>query len=150
MYVHVDADQVDQGARAHRPAHALRHRLVHLFGEDAGFVEYAHAVVQQGNEDAVDDEARRVVATHRLLTGLLGPRVGRIDRLVRALASTDDLDQRQHRGGIEEVHTDDALRPLRRFGDLGDGQRGRVRRQDRVGTSNAIELGEQLTLELEL
>ena len=48
------------------------------------------------------------------------------------------------------MHADDALRPFRRRRDLGNGQRGGVCREDRVGLRDAIELREQLALELEL
>ena len=51
-----------RASRPHRPASAVRHRRVERLRRDARFVEHAHAVVQQRNEDAVDDEARRVVA----------------------------------------------------------------------------------------
>ena len=39
---------------------------------------------------------------------------------------------------------------LGRLGDLGHGQRGRVRREDRVGTRDPIELRKQVAFELEL
>ena len=48
------------------------------------------------------------------------------------------------------MHADDALRPSGRIGDLGDRQRGGVRGEDRVRTADAIELGEDGALQLEL
>ena len=113
----VDADEVDERAGAHRPARAVRHRLVEILGRDAGLVEHADAVVQERDQDPVDDEARRVVAADRLLPGPLGPRVGRVDGVVRALLGPHDLDQRQHRRRVEEVHPDHPLRPFQALGD---------------------------------
>src|SRR5437763_108539 len=84
-----------------------------------GLVEHAEAVVEERDEDAVDDEARRIVAADRRLADALGECVGRLEDLVRGQLGTDDLDERHQRRRVEEVHPDDALGPLRRGGDLG-------------------------------
>ena len=52
--------------------------------------------------------------------------------------------------GIEEVHADDTLGMLGRLGDLPDGDRRRVRREDCLRRDDALELGEGLALRLEL
>ena len=62
----------------------------------------------------------------------------------------DDLDEREQRRGIEEVHADDPLGMLGRLGDLPDGDRRRVRGQDCLRPNDAVELGEGLPLRLEL
>ena len=54
----VDPDQVDQRARPDRPVRAEEHRAVDVLGRDARLVDHAHAVVQERDEDAVDDETR--------------------------------------------------------------------------------------------
>jgi hypothetical protein len=149
MDVDVDPDQVDERAGPHRPAHAHRHRLVEVLGRDA-LVEEPDALVQRRDEDAVDDEPGRVVRAHRLLPGLLGPRVGGVDDGVRALLRADDLDERQERRRVEEVHPDHALGVLGRLGDRVDRDRGRVRGEDRVRCDEPVELGEHLPLRLEL
>ena len=61
-----------------------------------------------------------------------------------------DLDERQNRRGVEEVHPDHALGPLGRLRDLGHGERGGVRGENRVGRAHALELREQFPLRLEL
>ena len=76
MNVDIDPDEVDERARAERPAGAVRHRLVQVLGRDAGLVKDPNAVVQQRNQDPVDDEARCVVAVDRLLAGGFRPVVG--------------------------------------------------------------------------
>jgi hypothetical protein len=69
---------------------------------------------------------------------------------VRAPLDTDDLDEREHRRGIEEVHADHAFRPLRGLGDLRDRERGGVRREDRVRPADSLELGKEPPLRLQL
>ena len=62
----------------------------------------------------------------------------------------DHLDQRQQRRGVEEVHAEHALRPRRRRRDLRDRQRGGVRREDGVLRRDPVQLGEELSLRLDL
>ena len=62
----------------------------------------------------------------------------------------DDLDERHQRRRVEEVHADDALRAGRRGRDLGHRERRGVRREDRVGSADPVELGEERALRLEL
>src|SRR6266576_2413585 len=148
--VNVDPDEIDESARPQRPAGAVRHRLVEIFRCDACLVQDANAVVQQRDQDPVDDETRRVVAVDRLLARSLRPVVGGAHGVVRALERAHDLDQRQDRSRVEEVHADDALGPLGRLRDLGNRERGGVRREDRLRTGDPVELGEDLALERQL
>ena len=150
MDVHVDPDQVDELARPHRPAGAVLHPRVEILDGDARFVEHADAVVQQRDQDAVDDEAGRVVAADRVLSQPLAEGVRRLERVVGGALGADDLDERHQRRRVEEVHADDALRFRARRRDLGHGQRRRVRREHDVVADEAVELGEQLLLRLEL
>jgi hypothetical protein len=73
-----------------------------------------------------------------------------LEGLVRRQLRADDLEERHQRGGIEEVHADHALRRRRGRGDLRHRQRRRVRRQHRVGSADALELGEESLLGGEL
>ena len=146
----VDADQVDQRARPDRPPRAVQHRLVQILGRHAGLVEHADAVVQERDQDAVDDEARRVGAADRLLADALRERVGGVVGGGVGELRAHDLHERQHRGGIEEVHPDDARWMRGRGGDLGDGESRRVRGQDRLLGDDSVERGEQLLLRLDL
>ena len=56
VVVDVDADEVDELARPHGPAGAVRHRLVEILGSHAGLVQHADAVVQERDQHPVDDE----------------------------------------------------------------------------------------------
>ena len=103
-----------------------------------------------GTRIAVDDEPGRVVRANGLLARLLRPLEGGRERGVGALLRADDLDEREQRRRVEEVHADHALRMLGRLGDGMDRDRRGVRREDRVGPHEAVELGEHLALRLEL
>src|SRR5438445_2524586 len=88
VHVHVDADQVDELARTQRPPGAVLHPGVEILDGNACLVEHADAVVQQGDQHAVDDEARRVEAADRMLAELLAQRVRALE------ASSEDSSAR--------------------------------------------------------
>ena len=140
VHVHVDPDEVDQRARPHRPAGAGGHRGVEVLRRDARLVEHPQAVVQQRDEDAVDDEAGRVVTADRLLAHPLADLERGLDRLVGGELGSHDLDERHQRRRVEEVHSHDPLGRRDRGRDLGHGERRRVRREDRVRPDDALEL----------
>ena len=112
----------------------------------ARLVEHAHAVVQERDQDPVDDEAGRVVAADGLLAA----------RSAQAYAaSTAASSLRSVRTISTSGSTGAGLKkcmPITRSGRSVasaisvDGERGRVRREDRVGRAHALELGEQLPL----
>ena len=58
-----------------------------------------------------------------------------------------ELDERQHRDRVEEVHADDALRMFEVSAHLRHRERGRVGREDALGGHDALELGEDLLLD---
>ena len=102
-------------------------------GVTRGLVEHAHAVVEQRDEHAVDDEPGRVVAAARPSC--------RAARRRRARSSTASSEESSARtistsgisgAGLKKCMPDDALGRRRRGGDLRDGQRGGVRREDGV------------------
>src|SRR5581483_2238083 len=100
------------------------------------------AVVQEWDQDAVDDEARRVAAADRLPTEALGERERRLDDVVGGPLGADNLDEGHQRGRVEEVQAQRAFRPLEPAGDGADRKCGRVRGEDRVSGTDALELRE--------
>ena len=78
----------------------------------------------------------------------LGP--GRLEGLVAGVRGANHLDERQHGCGIEAVHPDDALRGLRRLGDLRDRERRRIRGEDGRRRDDPVQLGEELPLDVEV
>src|SRR5438477_12376810 len=59
MHVHVDADEVDELAGAHRPACTVLQARVEVGGRDTRPVQPPDGVVQERDQDTVDDEAGR-------------------------------------------------------------------------------------------
>ena len=62
----------------------------------------------------------------------------------------DDLDEGQHRDGVEEVEADDPLGVLEALAHRGDRERGRVRHEQALGGDDRLERAEDLALEVEL
>ena len=150
MQVHVDPDEVDQFTRPHRPPGAVLHPDVQVLRRDTRFVENADAVVEERNQDAVDDEAGRVVAADRRLAETRAEGVRGLERVLGSELGADDLDERHQRGRVEEVHAEDALRPLGRSPDLRHGEGRRIRREHGIRADDRLELGEEPSLRLEL
>jgi hypothetical protein len=141
--------------RARRPVtytHLRAHEttLQRVFRRHARFVEHTHTIVQQRDQAPVDDEPRGVVAGDRLLAEPLHKGVGRVEDLVARERGSDHLDQGQHRRGVEEVHADDAFPAARCVRDLRDGERRGVRREDRVGLDDLLQLAEELPFDAEV
>ncbi len=91
----------------------------------------------------VDDEARRVLRSHRgvaHLARIFGQRGA--DRRV-GLEASDDLHDLHQRHGVEEVVPGHALRAFQFGRDRGDGQGGGVAGQHGVGAHNALEFRKQ-------
>ena len=61
-----------------------------------------------------------------------------------------ELDEPLHRGGVEEVHADDLAGPPGAHRQLGDRQRGRVGREDRIGAAHLGQRREHARLELQV
>jgi len=80
----------------------------------------ADRLLQIRHEEAVDDEARRVLCEDRRLAET--PREGeeRVDRRLVRHDRLDDLDELHERHGIEEMQPGDLLRALRRGRHLDD------------------------------
>ena len=64
------------------------------------------------------------------------------------MQTANDLDQLHHRNGIEEVHADHLLRPLRPRGDLCDRDGAGVARKNRFRSQEAVELAKDFGLDV--
>ena len=137
-------------ARPHRPAGAVLHPRVEILDAHARLVEHAHAVVEERDQDPVDDETRRVVAADRVLAEPLAERVRGLEGLVAGALGADDLDERHQRRRVEEVHADDALRRRRSPPRSPSPRAPRCSSRARRPAADALQLGEQLALRLEL
>src|SRR6187549_856577 len=144
----VEPEQVGEEEGPHRRDLGRRDRLVDLRQGEALVFLGAPDLADRRHQDSVDDEARRLAADDRLLADRLGEVVGGRGGLARGVLAGDDLDQRHHRGGVEEVEADDLVGPQRRFADLGDRERGGVGGEDRVARRGGVELAEDRLLDL--
>ena len=146
----VEAEQVDQPVGADRHGARAREALVDLLDREPLLLLLAPDLRAGRVEDAVDDEARHLRARDRLLADRLRERDRRGHRLRRRVLALDDLDQRHDRRGVEVVEADDLPGAQRHFADLGDRQRRRVRREDRVPGRRRVELREHALLDRHL
>src|SRR3990172_6905822 len=144
--VDVHAHEVNERAGADRPVGAEAHRPVEILGTDARLVEDAHAVVQERDEDAVDDEPRRVVAADRLLADAARELDGVLHGLLRGGGGAGELDE----GGGGGRGGGGAGGAGRGGSDRGHGKRGGVRGEDRVGADESVELAKEQALRLQL
>ncbi len=72
----------------------------------------------------------------------------RLDRLVAGPRSLDHLHERHHDWRVEEVHSDDVLRPARGRGDLRDRDAARVRGEERA-LRERVQTGEERLLQVQ-
>ena len=146
----VEAEQVGEEEGAHRGDLGRRDRLVDRLQREALLLLGAPDLADRRHQDFVDDEAGHLAADDRLLLDRLGEVVGGGGGLARGVLADDHLDQRHHRGRVEEVEADDLVGAQRRFPHLGDRERGGVRGEDRVPRRGGVELAEDRLLDLHL
>ena len=147
--VDVDADQVDELERAEREAALAQRRVDRLDRSNACF-EHPQRLERVRAIDAVDDEPRRIGASHRgLVPGRHEGRCPLDDGRIRALCR-DDLDQRHDRSRVEEVEPEDSPGPGRRCRNRSDRQRARIRRQEHLRPAGCVEGAEDRPLQLEV
>ena len=91
VHANVEADQVGQFERAHRVIHAQLHHGVDGFGRGDAFHHRERGFVNHGHQDAICDEARRVVYTDGFFPELFAERHGGLKRGVARRAAADRL-----------------------------------------------------------
>ena len=146
----VEPEQVGEEEGAHRGDLGGRDRLVDRLQGQALLFLGAPDLADRRHQDPVDDEAGDLAADDRLLADRLREVVGGGGGLLRGVVSDDHLDQRHHRGRVEEVEADHLVGAQRRFADLGDRERGGVGGEDRVPGRRRIQLAEDRLLDLHL
>ncbi|EAU62248.1 hypothetical protein STIAU_6571 [Stigmatella aurantiaca DW4/3-1] len=144
----VQADEVRQLQRAHGLVGAQLHRRVDVLRRPQPLHQREARLVQHGDEDAVDDEARHVPGHHRRLAHAHGQGPRRLVGGVRGRRAPDDLHELHHRHRVHEVHADHRLGPLRHRADAGDGDRRGVGGQHAARFHHPVQLLEDALLEL--
>ena len=146
----VEAEQVGEEERAHRRHLGAGDRLVDRLQREAVLLLGAPDLADRRHQDPVDDEAGDLTADDRLLLDRLGEVVGGGGGLLRGVLADDHLDQRHHRGRVEEVEADDLVGAQRRLAHLGDRERGGVGGEDRVAGRGGVDLAEDRLLDRHL
>jgi hypothetical protein len=108
------------------------------------------APVEISEEKRVGDEPRLVAHDDRLLAEPPSQLHHVGNDLFVGDHRPDHLDERDHRRRVEEVQTDHAARVGGRDGDLGDRERGGVRREERVRADAPVQRREDLLLEVQV
>ena len=108
--VDVDADEVEQRARPHRPAGAVLHRRRRA---SSGVTRASSRTRTQSLSSGISTRLTTKPGVSWQRIGVLPSRSPtrerRLDGLVGGELGADDLDERHQRRRVEEVHADDAL-----------------------------------------
>ena len=121
------------------------------FGRGDAFHHAVSGFVDQRHQDAVGDEAGRVVDGDRRLAEFLRTAPSScVEGGVAGLQRANHFDQHHHRHRIHEVHADEAVGALGHGGERGHRDRGGVAGDDHVGAQEAIGFGQHGALDLEL
>ena len=142
----VQADEIEQFERTEGVAAPQDHARVDVLFRGHARFEQAHRVQQVGDEEVVDDEARRVLDLDHLLAQRFAELPGRFHSLLTGLQSDNHFDESHHGHGIEEMKAQDLFGPVCRRGQFGDRNGGGVARQDGAGRRDAVEGAEDLLL----
>src|SRR5438105_2090984 len=140
VVLRIQPDIVEEREWSHRMTESALYGLVDLVRRRDALLERPDRRVQIWDQQAIHDEARRVLAHD---AGLSDPRGVLAKRRERRLARRDrshDLDELHDLHRIEEVESGETVRALRRRRKLGDRHGGGVAREDRVRRAHRVEL----------
>ena len=125
---------------------AQDHGLVDVLHGGGAGLHQADGVVDHGDQQLVDHEARRLLHFHGVLVQLLGQVIDKIKGLVGGVDAPDDLHQLHGGHGVEEVHADQGV--LQTVSHVGDGQGRGVGGKGGIGLADIVQLHEQLLLDV--
>ena len=147
MLADIEADGIGEFDRPHRHAEGDG-GLVELLLRRSG-LEAFEGLEHVRRKHAVDEEARHALDHERKLRDRRHEGAALVDLgLVRGPAA-DHFHQRHLGDRIEEVDADQATRIIEAFGDLFDHDRGGIGRHHRTGLQLALEVLEDLALDVE-
>ncbi len=144
----IDAHLVNQGQRSHRVAEIL-HSAVHIL-DARTFLDQQDRFVEVGGEDTgcvetrpvFDDDAGLALLDAECPGGGHGPR--------RSLLRNHDLEKRHLGNGREVVHPDHSLGEMGVGGDLLDGKRRGIGREDSIGRNLIFDFCQDPSFEFEV
>src|SRR5579885_2246111 len=150
VHADVQPDKIRQLERAHGMVHAEFHYGVHGFGRGDTFHDAVSGFVDERHEDAIGDEAGRVIDGDRSFAEALGKLDRRRESSVGGLQRADHLDERHDRDGIHEMHAHETPGAARERGESGQGDGRSVTGKDDVVAEEPVGFGEDSALQLEL
>ena len=124
----IDADNVQQIRRAHRPAELFFHHFID-FAEVCAVAQQLAEAGEVREQHAVNEEARAVVNDDRRFAHLARPRHHFGDGFVGGFLPTDHFDQRHAVHRVKEVHPAEVFRTLQHARQFADRNGGGVRGQ---------------------
>src|SRR6478609_2242059 len=146
---HVEADEVAETQRPHRMSVAELHRPVDVGGRGHSLLEHASGLEPEQDPEPARREAGDVLDDDRLLAERDGELARTLDDAGIRGPSAYDLDQGHGEGRVEEVHSDDPPASGEVAGDGTDGERARVRGDDRASREALVERCDDRLLQLE-
>ena len=146
----VKADEIEQRERAHGKATAKAHRGVNIFAACVLGFEHRRRVIEVAEEQGVGDEASLVANDDGLFIKCCGHCRSRINRLGCGDDRAHDLNELLHRGWVEEVHSNNLRRTVRRDRDVRYGQGRGIRSKNRRRRNDGIKGREDLALEIQV
>ena len=144
---HIQTDQVGQRQRSDGMVAAQLHALVDLDGTGHAVLQREDSLVDHRAQQAVNDETGRIAHADGRLAQLMRQPGHGVEGGLRGLQAADDLHQRHHRHGVEEVHAHKAGRILQRRSQAGDGDGGGVGGQNGLGTHHGLHVAQHLRLD---
>src|SRR5258707_477833 len=116
----IQADEVCQLERAHRLVGPQLHRSIDVLNATQTFHHRKARLVEHRDQNAVDDEARKVPRKYRRLPHPFGERARRRVAGVGSCGSPNDLHQAHQWNWVHEVHSDHRVRSASGCSDPGD------------------------------
>ena len=118
----IDADNIQQIGRAHRPAKLFFHYFID-FAEVRAVAQQLAEACEIGEQDAVNEKAGAIIHHDRCFAHFAGPGHDFGNGLVRSFLAADHFNQRHAMYRVKEVHTAEILRALQNAGQLADRNR---------------------------
>ncbi len=101
--------KVREFQRAHRVVRAKPHGFVDGFNRTDALVQRVDGFVDHGQQNAIDDEGRKIFRDGRFLTQTFDKGFGGGKRFVFGRDPANELHQFHQRNRVHEVHTDESL-----------------------------------------
>ena len=146
----IKSNHVGQGQRTDGLVAPQLHARIDVFSGGHALSQHKEGFVDHGHQDAIHHKAGCVFHGDGAFAQAGRQVVHRSMRGIGRLQATDDFDQSHHGHRVEKVHANEAVGTGRDRCQLGDGNGRGVGRDDDFGGQHAVELLDDLDLEVEV